>query len=362
MSYKIHKFSLSFSVLLLLSVDANASDCDGDFSVKGNLLTGESYKMVAALRSVSADGAFQSVHQHLSKEGWNIRTVDNNARVLSALNNRSARPLNVTVEQDQNGASITLAYSSPAGAFTPTNTVKEGFCNIVTAASERGGSTTVRSTSQVDQGRHDPEPLPTNSPPGVCMASACIGMTLNDASKLNLKPQGPRSKLTFSYTNGRQGIYGIDKDGKIVSIDSTSSIDNAWIKQYTKKIRTLCSAPNQLVAEMVTSDGTPIDLVFTPAFREGKSEFILNLITRMLPNNLSDSELQRIEEQLRTKYGQAFIPEKDISRTINANNGVMSGPSVILNSSDIQLRGPSNGPVQAKLMEQPQCSNRINLD
>jgi hypothetical protein len=342
-------------------VQAHASECQTNFSSSGSFFSGQAYQTFAALPGTAPDDAFQQAYRFMVKEGWNIQRADEHAGVISALNSnaRAGRPmpLNVTVEPAQGGAKITLTYSTPGAALSPEATVKDGFCNIVAAAAVpaqgRAMSGPVHSTAAEAGARARPA--------GVCLANACIGMTLEEAAKLDLKPAVGRAGIKFSYDKGRAGLYGLDAQGKPVSIDYFS-VDGPSIRQFLHTIRTMCVVPDQISARIAASDGRPIDLVFVPAMRNGAATYVLTVVMRLFPENMSASERKRLEQQVREKYGAAFVPTEDISRSIDAFAGKLRNPVAVLGPTSLQLRGPADPQIASKLMDQPGCSNRAVLE
>ncbi len=360
-------------VLLLpfLSIHAQAADCDRNFTTAGSILTGKRYTTVAELPNVSADSVYQSTYQSIAKQGFIIQQSDSSARVITAVDSNSAsgRPaaLNVTVEPARSGATVTLTFGTPAGAFAPEGSIKDEFCKIVRAAA----------TPQQEMARSAPvEPLQrfddranaigrTDAGAGrVCMANACIGMSLEEAAKLNLKPVSTNSSAptNFPHIGNRFGHYGLDAKGKLIAINSTS-VDRAWIRQFLQTVHTMCIPPGQLHAEISARDGTPIQLGFNLREQNGKAGYVLASVRRMLPDNMSVSEQRKFVDEVRNRYGRAFIESSDIGRTVRASNGELAEGVAMVFPSFVELRGPGTPrTLGTKLMEQPGCSNRIQLD
>lgn len=355
-------------LLAFLPLHAQASDCDSNFTSSGNLLTGKTYKTFAELPDVNANSVYRAAYLSIAKQGFVIRQSDSTARVISAQTNNSApgreAPLNATVEPSPKGAIISLTFATPAGAFSPEASVKDEFCKIVQAAAVpqqetvRAVSTEVASPvdrSEVTGARTDTEPGK------VCLATACIGMSLDEAAKLNLNPQSSKSTSNFGPINARSGNYGLDANGKLVGIKSLA-VDRVWIQQFLQTMRTMCQVPHQLNAEVAASDGTPVGLTFVLRKLNGKVEYGLSSISRLLPENMSVTERRNFENEVRRRYGRAFVESADIGKAVAAYNGKITEPVVILNPRNLQLLGPRTPGVADQLMEQPGCSNKVSLD
>jgi hypothetical protein len=363
--------SAACALLLALSpVHAQAADCDSNFATSGSILTGKTYKTFAALPNVTADSAYQGAYLSIAKQGFMIQQSDSGARVISALNNSSApgrpAPLNATVEPSHDGAIISLTFATPAGAFSPENAIKDEFCKIVRAAAlPRQEGTRAEASEPPARGvERDGAIARLDSSEGrLCLASACIGMDLEEAAKLNLKPRSTRSapSLNFVGTRERAGHYGLDANGKPVSIVSLA-VDQVWIRQFLQTIHTMCVVSPQISAQIAASDGTPVNLVFTLRKRNGKVEYVLSSISRMIPGNMSASERRNFENEVRSRYGRAFVESRDINRTVMANNGQLQEPVAMINPAFLELRGPGSPELASKLLEQPGCSNKVRLD
>lgn len=355
-------------LLAFLPLHAQAADCDNNFATSGSILTGKTYKTFAALPNVTADSVYQGAYVSIAKQGFIIQQSDSTARVISALNNSSApgrpAPLNATVEPSQGGATISLTFATPAGAFSPENSIKEEFCKIVRAASMHQPET-ARTESSEPSGRSGERAIgrADTGAGRVCLANACIGMRLEEAAKLNLKPRSTKyaANVNFVGTRERAGHYGLDANGQLVSIASLA-VDQAWIRQFQQTIHTMCVVPPQVSAEIAASDGTPVNLVFGLRRVNGKVEYVLSAISRMIPGNMSASERRNFENEVRARYGRAFVENSDIPRTVRAFNGEFQEAVAMLTPASVELRGPGFQEPMSRLLEQPGCSNKVRLD
>lgn len=359
-------------LLPFLPIRAQAADCDRNFTAAGNILTGKTYTTVAELSNVSADSVYQSTYQSIAKQGFIIQQSDSSARVISAVDSNSApgrpAPLNVTVEPALGGATITLTFATPAGAFAPEGSVKDEFCKIVHAAAVPQHETARSAPGEPLRRPDDKVNAVGRSDAGaerVCMANACIGMSLEEAAKLNLKLTlaNGAAPVSFPHINNRFGHYGLDANGKVISINNWIAVDRVWIRQFLQTVHTMCSVPAQISAGISASDGAPIHLRFNLREQNGKVGYVLFSILRTLPDNMSASEHRKFVNEVRTRYGRAFIESNDIQRTVRASNGEIPEGVAMVHPSTVELRGPGTpGALAARLMEQPGCSNKIHLD
>lgn len=358
-------------LLPLLPIHAQAADCDSNFTTAGSILTGKRYTTVAELPNVTADSVYQSSYHSIAKQGFIIQQSDSSARVITAVDSNSApgrpAPLNVTVESTRGGATITLTYGTPAGAFAAEGSVKDEFCKIVRAAATPRDDMMRPTLAEPSQRIDDRSNALVRLEAGagrVCMANACIGMSLEEAAKLNLKSWSPNAGTQnhFPHIGNRFGDYGLDAKGKLITI-SSPTIDRTWIKQFLQTVHTMCTPPWHLNATTSASDGTPIQLGFNLREQNGTAGYVVSSVRRMLPDNMSVSERKKLVDEVRSRYGRAFIESSDIGRTIRASNGELPEAVAMVFPSMVELRGPATPRgLGAKLMEQPGCSNRIQLD
>lgn len=160
---------------LLASAISFASECDISLSKSGNFLAGTVYKTTVDLPIVSADLAWQGAESHIAKDGWNIQQADRAAGVILAQNAKATRPtpLSVTIERNNNGSKLSIAYTMPPGTASPDQAIRTAFCNLAAAAAAGVNSADVASTpnlpaaaqKRVALGLSTTVPAPTQSPP-----------------------------------------------------------------------------------------------------------------------------------------------------------------------------------------------------
>jgi hypothetical protein len=359
------RFSTAMFLLLpLVSAGASAADCDANFTSSGNVLTGQTYRTNAALPGVGADAAFQGAYRYLAQAGWNIERADGTAGVLVALN-ANAGPgrrmaLNVTVEPAGTDSRVTLNYANPAGAFSPEAAIRGEFCKLVAAAAAAPAAG-ARPAGAVPPHAVSAQQNTQAAGPALCLANACLGMTLEQAGTLKLRPRGT-SGPAFAPTQERLGMYGIDAKGKLVNIDPNFGIDNAWIRQYAGTVKTLCAGPGTLRAVTSTSDGTPVSLTFVLGLANGKPAYVVNEISRTFPLNMSEPEQRNLETQLRARYGAAFAKAGEPKAQQFLASPDNRQPFVLMTKNDLLLKGVAPPPPGQALLEQPGCSTTVNLD
>jgi len=358
-------------VLPLLAAGAHAADCDANFSASGSFLSGKNFKTTAELPGVRPDDAFQGAYQAVAKEGFRIENADKTARVLTASDTKSSpgrnMPLNVTVEGAGSGARIVLTFALPAGALAPESAVKGGFCKIVAGAAAgqaAGGATPAQAQPPAAAAAQAPASAAAADNAGgpLCLANACLGMTLEQAAALPLVPRKKDAGPALIYNGQRGGVYGLDTKGKPVTLNIIGDVDRAWIGQYQQNVRTLCGAPPYLLAWLPASSGQPIALTFVPVLRDGKTVFVLNKMMRILPHPMSASDRQALEAQSRARYGAALVGYQEGYAIELRNKGVITAPMAVLGPTDLQLKGPTQPDINPALIEQPGCTSKVSID
>jgi hypothetical protein len=191
--------------------------------------------------------------------------------------------------------------------------------------------------------------------PSLCLANACLGMTVAQAKSLELEPTNSYSGIVF-----KKGIiadtYGLAADGTRVWFDGLN-FDKKTLAEFSQRVKTIC-AVNIIGAKMKASDGQPISLTFRPMMRNGHGELILTQIERTLPPTLSASQMGEVIKQAKARYGVSFskdypvFPEKP---TVSIRNQFTMGSSV-------SLVLPYKENVWKALNEQPGCSDKAKLE
>lgn len=366
----VRKLSAAIALCLLgASVSARAADCDANFSSSGNFLSGQQFKTFAVLPNVSTDDAFVALQRHLAAQGWAIQHADRTSGVITAwyAGSRPERPvpLNAALERAQGGTKLTLAFSTPGGAFSTSASVREEFCKIAAVAlAAPAASAAAVAVPSTQAGRasggagSEQNPSAAPAPSGqICLGKACLGMTLEEAAALPLVETAYSTFKTSDHgdclTCG--GSYGINSKGQRIWYPIFPLVDRKWIQQYSQTVKLACSVGSPS-AHMRASDGQLIVMHFAPALRGGKGVMELVTITRFLPKTMSDSQWKSFEQQAKERYGAAFYSAQSLYE-------VPRGPYVTVRTGELSINGVrSEDDVNEKLKEQPGCSQRTSLE
>lgn len=337
---------------------AYAAECDSNFTSSGNFLSSQTFKTSFEVPNVQPDSVFLVMHRKLAQDGMTIKHADQRAGVLTAwhVGSRPDRPhaLNLTVEPTQRGATLSLSVSLPSGVFASASGFQQEFCKLAAvveataSAPDKSQPVSLAVSTAVEAGTRPN----TQSGDGgrLCLGKACLGMTLQQAAELPLEDQRSAFKIEKEYGDSR----GLDSKNNRLKFN-TNWVDQKWIRQYSEAVKVACVLDNAM-ASLKASDGEDIHLDFSAAFVNGKGVLQLTRISRSIPKNLSVSQWQAFEEQARTRYGAAYgavsyshvRPSVHISRTIAHRSLVIAMPQ------------ETNA--NAKMMEQPGCSDRASLE
>lgn len=355
------------ALLVLVTPVAQAAECEANFKTSGNVLIGKIFKTSAKLPGMGADAAFQRTYLEIAKQGFILQQSDSAARVVSARNNGSTadRPqtLNAMLEPGAQGAHIALTFSIPAGTLATDTTIRTEFCKLINSVMEPGPA--AASTAK---------PAPSDAPVPrattvladernrLCIANACLGMRLEQAASLDLRAAraGAQTQRHFTPTTRRAGLYGVNKKGELISINQTT-IDRNWINAYRQHIALLCEAPLALHASLSASDGRLVDLNFVLRSRQGRVDYEVVSIQRHLSDSASsETEWRKLQDELRRRYGQAFVEPNDIQRSESA--GKLDHAVVQLAPRSIQLHAARATEALPNLLEQAGCLSRPQID
>ncbi|MBM5574509.1 hypothetical protein [Deefgea sp. CFH1-16] len=191
----------------------------------------------------------------------------------------------------------------------------------------------------------------------LCVNKACLGMTLEEASKL---PLSNASALKLEVSENRRGVgdFGVDFDGKRVYFVG-DVIDKSIINLLKNNVKTICSPNTSFQAKLLASDGEPITLFFGPTAIDGAIKWTVQRINRKLPAKISKSELEKFKEEAKNRYGEYWIDRngKDWNKQLN-------GPSVSIGVSLgigqlLILETPYK---RINTMEQKGCSDKLSID
>ena len=144
--------------------------------------------------------------------------------------------------------------------------------------------------------------VPALAAPSMCIAEACLGMTVQDSAKLPLLEVPSHLKMAFK-SDSLQG-HGLDNQGRRVWI-GIGNFERRSIQEYVQRVHTTCAVEHK-TAWLQSSDGNKIFVRFTPAMVQGRGTLVVTQITRVLGPSLSDAQYAALMDQARKRYGAAF--------------------------------------------------------
>jgi hypothetical protein len=151
----MRNITLSITALALLgslSVNANAAQCESNFSSSGNFITGTTYKTFAELPSLSLANAYEGALADITKEpSWKVLAQDKSKGMIQAVqaeqyDKGKVIPLNINIIPSGGGVKISMDYVTPTGSLSPESAVKSQFCQTILAA-ENGSSSQEKTQS-----------------------------------------------------------------------------------------------------------------------------------------------------------------------------------------------------------------------
>jgi hypothetical protein len=134
-----HKTGFLIGLSLLSSLSFAGEPCVDNFSAKGSLLTGKTYKTTATIPNISPQEAFDGALQFTSGNGFLVLSSNKQAGTISAVqaaNHRTGKnvPLTIALVAEGANTSIGISYLTPLGVLSPEEAIKTHFCNTVKAA------------------------------------------------------------------------------------------------------------------------------------------------------------------------------------------------------------------------------------
>jgi hypothetical protein len=113
-------------------------ECAKNFTYDGNFLLGRTFKTNQFVAGVSKNVAMERSAKKIAKEGMSITSIDKDIGIISASQTVSygagkTAPLTVSVDSAKSGVDVSISFSISGGTTTPTDTVKDFFCSIISA-------------------------------------------------------------------------------------------------------------------------------------------------------------------------------------------------------------------------------------
>ncbi|MYN29610.1 hypothetical protein [Duganella levis] len=345
--------------LAAVSAPAMAQEAVSRFQSNGSAAQGTEYSAAAVLPGADISQAYAALRRVVERNGWNVFQATPASYALLARNNQTTQSgktgsLAVSLAPVGDGVSLALMYANPPGVNSPPAAVRAEF-NKIAGALKAELAALPAGQPAVTANATAAAPQPASAAPDrkLCLAGACLGMTTAEAATLNLQPSGIAQ---FKLNGKPDGAYGLDRSGNRIGYSDMGDFDSKSLKQFATTVATVCRF-SFASASMKASDGQRIRLVFRPAIRDGKGVVVLTEINRQLPPNMSSSELQRFTDTARQQFGDAFSAE---SRVIVTRPTAEIHRDVGLGTS-LKLSLPIEN-VNARLLEQPGCSDKPRLD
>lgn len=118
----------------------DARPCARNFVIEGSALSpsGTQYKNTMLVTGVSMKNAMDRASKQIALEGMTITTLDREGGLIAASNKviggkGDTVPLVVIFEQVKDGLKLEMKFRNGFGQLTSEDTVRNGFCNIVSA-------------------------------------------------------------------------------------------------------------------------------------------------------------------------------------------------------------------------------------
>ena len=347
------------AAILGSAVPAFAQDCVSNFQVGKNKAGGSSYSAVMQLPGSNVDQAYQLSQQVVGQEGWKVYQTVPTQRAAFARNSQvtasgKTGELTFSTAATDTGLVLAVVYDNPPGVLSPERAVKDHFCKIADSLRKQIAAAPAAPAAQIAGGQvtgSSAAIVQSTSDRKVCLAKACLGMTVDEVAKLDVHlPSGvPRFEYGPKVVSGNS--YGLAPNGSRVEFSNLGTFDAKALAGFGKGVDRICRF-HSAFAQMKASDGQRITISFRPEFRDGKAILVVHDITRYLPPNMSESELQRFADAARAQYGDL------LNRTQETLNKVTT---VQLDYGKLRLVSPYTE-LSGKMLEQPGCSAKVSLD
>jgi hypothetical protein len=122
----------------------NVRPCAKNFVIEGSALSpsGTQYKNTVFVSGVSMKNALDRASKQIALEGMTITTLDREGGLIVAANKvvgakGDTVPLVMTFEQVKDGLKLEMKFRNGFGQLTSDDTVRNGFCSIVSAIEKK---------------------------------------------------------------------------------------------------------------------------------------------------------------------------------------------------------------------------------
>jgi len=345
----------TFAAIVGFTSPALAQDCLSNFQVGKNKAGGASYSALAQLPGTNVGQAYQLSQQVVGQEGWKVyQTVPEQNAAFARNSQVSASgktgELTFSTAATDKGLVLAIVYDNPPGVNSPERAVKDHFCKIADSLRKQIAAAPAAAASPVAGAQGTASGAPS-SERKVCLAKACLGMTVEEVAKLDVHLPAGVPKFEYGPKVVSGNGYGIAPNGSRVEFSNLGTFDARTLAGFGKSVDRICRF-HSAFAQMKASDGQRITISFRPEFRDGKAILVVQDITRYLPANMSESEMQRFADAARAQYGDL------LNRTQETLNRVTT---VQLDYGKLRLVSPYTE-LSGKMLEQPGCSAKVSLD
>lgn len=113
--------------------------CAQNFTHEGNLMTGKIFKTHDIVQGANKKSAFTKISKYIAMDGWHITNSDRELGMINASQTVSfgkgkTAPLNVSIDELDEGVKVSISFSTSMGVHSPAEAVMESFCKMVTSA------------------------------------------------------------------------------------------------------------------------------------------------------------------------------------------------------------------------------------
>jgi hypothetical protein len=113
--------------------------CVQSFTMEGSFIRGRTYKTSVPLGKLDRDPVYDRVAQFIATDGWRLATSSRDTGIITATqdvhwSDGKTAPLSAVMKEADDGLTIQLAFSTPAGTSAPKDAIIKDFCNITDAA------------------------------------------------------------------------------------------------------------------------------------------------------------------------------------------------------------------------------------
>ena len=115
--------------------DRGSTDCQKHFAVQEKHFSGKTYTTWADFLGVTPSDAFSRVFASVAKDGWNVITADEAAKVISAsaIGSGKTAPLTVVVDVHANGSRAVATFRASAGETPNEHAIRSRMCGYLSA-------------------------------------------------------------------------------------------------------------------------------------------------------------------------------------------------------------------------------------